>query len=73
VKIVVVKLGTDPGDKKLEVVTPKKNIVKKKKTIKPKELAEFVEEVVKKGRFEFQVLFAKSCSSMGVMFYLFSI
>ena len=50
VKIVVVKLGTDPDDKKLEVVTPKKNIVKKKKTIKPKELAEFIEEKVLKGR-----------------------
>ena len=53
VKIVVVKFGTDPGDKKLESVTPKKNIVKKKKTIKPKELAEFVEERVNKGRKSF--------------------
>ena len=50
VKIVVVKLGTDPDDGVLEVITPKKNIVKKKKTVEPKELAEFVEEVVKKGR-----------------------
>ena len=50
VKIVVVKLGTDPDDKKLEAVTPKKNIVKKKKKIKPKELAGFIEEVVFKGR-----------------------
>ena len=50
VKIVVVKLGTDPDDKQLEAITPEKNIVKKKKTTKPKELAEFIEEVVKKGR-----------------------
>lgn len=49
VKIIVVKLGTDPDDKQLEVVTAKKNIVKKKRPIKPKELAELIEEQVKKG------------------------
>jgi hypothetical protein len=49
VKIVVVKLGTDPDDKQLEAITPTKNIVKKKKPIKSKELAEFIEELVKKG------------------------
>ena len=51
VKIVVVKLGTDPDDKQLEVITPKKNIVKKKRPIKPKTLAEFIEEQVKKGSY----------------------
>ena len=49
VKIIVVKLGTDPDDARLEAITPKKNIVKKKKTVKPKELADFIEEQVKKG------------------------
>ncbi|XP_028394002.1 collagen alpha-5(VI) chain-like [Dendronephthya gigantea] len=48
VKIIVVKLGTDPDDEQLKVITPEKNIVKKKKTVKPKELAGFIEEVVKK-------------------------
>ena len=49
VKIVVVKLGTDPDDEQLKAITPEKNIVKKKKTVKPKELAQFIEEIVKKG------------------------
>ena len=49
VKIIVVKLGTDPDDARLEAITPKKNIVKKKKTVKPKDLADFIEEQVKKG------------------------
>ena len=52
VKIVVVKLGADPDDKQLKVITPEKNIVKKKKTVKPKELAQFIEEIVRKGEFE---------------------
>ena len=50
VKIIVVKLGTDPDDTRLTTITPEKNIVKKKKTVKPKELAEFIEEQVKKGK-----------------------
>ena len=50
VKIIVVKMGTDPDDKQLEAITPEKNIVKKKKTVKPEELAQFIEEQVKKGR-----------------------
>lgn len=50
VKIILVKLGTDPDDKRLETITPKKNIVKKRKTVDPKELSEFIEEQVKKSK-----------------------
>jgi hypothetical protein len=60
VKIVVVKLGTDPDDGVLEAITPKKNIVKKKKTVKREELAEFIDEVVKKGRFIFLKIMFKN-------------
>ena len=49
VKIIAVKLGTDPDDKQLETITPKKNIVKKKKPFKPSELAKLIDELVKKG------------------------
>ena len=57
VKIIVVKLGTDPDDKQLKAITPEKNIVKKKRPIKPEELAELIEEQVKKGRHVYVLLF----------------
>ena len=49
VKIITVGLGTEPDDKQLEAVTPKKNIIKKKKPIKPSEVAQLIDELVKKG------------------------
>lgn len=50
VKIVVVKLGTDPVDKKLEAITPKKNIVKTNESDDPKQSAETVGEQTMKGK-----------------------
>ena len=49
VKIITVGLGTEPDDKQLVAVTPKKNIIKKKKPIKPSEVAQLIDELVKKG------------------------
>jgi hypothetical protein len=49
VKVIVVKLGTDPDDKQLEVITPKKNIVKVKEGDDPKKSAELVDDERMKG------------------------
>ena len=73
VKIVVVKLGTDPDDKQLEAITPTKNIVKKKKAIEPKELSQFIEEVVKKGRYICQGIAIKIKIICSSMFYILTI
>ena len=51
VKIITVGLGTDPDDKQLVAVTPKKNIIKKRKPIKPSEVAQLIDEQVKKSKF----------------------
>lgn len=49
VKIIAVKLGTDPDDEKLLPVTPKGNIVKIKETVDPKKAAELIDEQAMKG------------------------
>ena len=49
VKIIVVKLGTDPDDGVLEAITPKKNIVKVNESDDPERSAEVVDEQRMKG------------------------
>jgi hypothetical protein len=49
VKIIVIKLGTDPDDKQLDIVTPKKNIVKVKEGDDPEKSAELVDDQKMKG------------------------
>lgn len=52
VKIIAVKLGTDPDETRLEDIKPKINIIKKKKKpIIPSKLAELIDEIVKKGKY----------------------
>ena len=50
VKIVVVKMGTDPDDKQLEAITPKKNIVEVKQFIEPEESAMLIDDERMKGK-----------------------
>ena len=49
VKIIVVKMGTDPDDKQLEVITPKKNIVKVNESDEPEKSAKMVDDERMKG------------------------
>lgn len=49
VKIIAVKLGEDPDDKQLEVIAPKKNIVKIKETDDPKISTNLIDEERMKG------------------------
>ena len=50
VKVIVIKSGEDPDDKLLEVITPKKNIVKVNERDDPERSAELVDEQRMKGK-----------------------
>ena len=64
VKIIVVKLGTDPDDKRLKAITPEKNIVKVKENSDPKKSAKLVDEQRMKGKQSSVIIF--------IVFALFS-
>ena len=49
VKIIAVKLGTDPDDKQLETITPKKNIVKLRENGDSKKSSKLIDAQTKKG------------------------
>ena len=51
VKIVVVKLGTDPDEQQLVAITPKKNIVRVNESDSPEKSAELVDDQRMKGTF----------------------
>ena len=56
VKIIVVKLKADPDDKVLEVITPKKNIVKVKEPDDPEESAKIIDDERMKGNINIHLL-----------------
>jgi hypothetical protein len=58
VKIIVVKLGTDPDDGQLVAITPKKNIVKVNESDSPEKPAELVDDQRMKGTF----IFTRTCN-----------
>ena len=50
VKIIVVKMGTDPDDEQLKSITPEKNIVKVNESEDPEKSSEKVDEQTMKGK-----------------------